>query len=218
MNTAKTVTTVTTVTTVNTVNTVNTTGYELSAVIIGLLKGVTYAEADAAHWQALLQLQARVRDYVAQLGLELVLDPAEGYAYLRQRAASEGEPELPRLMARRPLSFPLSLILVLLRRKLAEFDAGSGDSRLILSAEEISDLVRVFFADGSNEARQRDRIEQHIHRIVELGFLQKLKGPGERYEVCRILKTFVDAQWLGELNERLAEYRKHAHASEGRSS
>jgi hypothetical protein len=194
------------------------TGYELSVVIIGLLKGVTYAEADAAHWQALLQLQARVRDYVAQLGLELVLDPAEGYAYLRQRAAVEGEPELPRLMARRPLSFPLSLILVLLRRKLAEFDAGSGDSRLILSTEEIADLVRVFLADGSNEARQRDRIEQHIHRIVELGFLQKLKGPGERYEVCRILKTFVDAQWLGELNERLAEYRKHGQVSEGRSS
>lgn len=193
-------------------------GYELSAVIVGLLKGVTYAEADATHWQALVQLQARVREYVAQLGLELLLDPAEGYAYLRQRAAVEGEPELPRLMARRQLSFPVSLILVLLRRKLAEFDAGSGDSRLILSAEEIADLVRVFFADGSNEARQRDRIDQHIHRIVELGFLQKLKGPGELYEVCRILKTFVDAQWLGEFNQRLAEYRKHAHSAGERSS
>lgn len=185
-------------------------GYELSAIVIGLLKGVTYAESDAALWQTLLQLQARVRDYVSQLGLDLVLDPAEGYAYLRQRPALEGEPELPRLMARRPLSFPISLILVLLRRKLAEFDAGSGDSRLILSTEEIADLVRVFFADGSNEARSRDRIEQHIHRIVELGFLQKLKGTGELYEVRRILKTFVDAQWLSEFNERLAEYRQHA--------
>lgn len=196
----------------------STTGYELSRVLIGLLRGVTYAEADAAHWQVLLQLQARVRDYVAQLGLELVLDPAEGYAYLRQRATAEGEPDLPRLMARRQLSFQTSLILALLRRKLAEFDAGSGDTRLILSAEEIVELVRVFFADGSNEARQRDRIEQHIHRIVELGFLQKLKGPGELYEVRRILKTFVDAQWLSELNQRLAEYKKHAQSGEERSS
>jgi hypothetical protein len=101
-------------------------------------------------------------------------------------------------------------VLALLRRKLAEFDAGSGDSRLILSGEEIANLVRVFFADGSNEARLRDRIEQHIHRIVELGFLQKLKGQGDLYEVRRILKSFVDAQWLGELNQRLAEYRQHA--------
>ena len=184
-------------------------GHEFSAVVIGLLKGVTYADADPGLWQSLLQLQARVRDYVAQLGLELILDPAEGYAYLRQRAAAEGEPELPRLITRRQLSFPVSLVLVLLRRKLAEFDAGSGDTRLILSAEEIADLVRVFFADGSNEARLRDRIDQHIHRIEELGFLHKLKGQGELYEVRRILKTFVDAQWLDEFNQRLAAYRQH---------
>ena len=186
-----------------------TSGHEFSTVVIGLLKGVTYADADSGLWQSLLQLQARVRDYVAQLGLELILDPAEGYAYLRQRAAAEGEPELPRLITRRQLSFPVSLVLVLLRRKLAEFDAGSGDTRLILSAEEIADLVRVFFADGSNEARLRDRIDQHIHRIEELGFLHKLKGQGELYEVRRILKTFVDAQWLDEFNQRLAAYRQH---------
>lgn len=187
-------------------------GHEFSLIVIGLLKGVTYAEADPALWHALLQLQARVRDYVAQLGLELVLDPSEGYAYLRQRSVAEGEPELPRLVARRPLSFPLSLILVLLRRKLAEFDAGSPDSRLILSSEEIADLVRVFFADASNEARLRDRIDQHINRIVELGFLQRLKGRDNLFEVRRILKTFVDAQWLSEFNQRLAEYRQHAHS------
>jgi hypothetical protein len=193
-----------------------TSGHDFSVVAIGLLKGVMYADHDAALWQSLLQLQARVRDYVAQLGLELVLDPAEGYAYLRQRAVVDGEPELPRLIARRQLSFPISLILVLLRRKLAEFDAGSGDARLILSSEEIADLTRVFFADGSNEARLRDRIDQHVNRIVELGFLQKLKGPGDLYEVRRILKTFVDAQWLSEFNERLAEYRQHgARSSEG---
>ena len=39
-----------------------------------------------------------MREYVAVLGLELILDEAEGYAYLRQRAAAEGEPELARLV------------------------------------------------------------------------------------------------------------------------
>jgi hypothetical protein len=189
------------------------TGYEFSLIVIGLLKGVTYAEADAELWQALLQLQARVRDYVATLGLELVLDPAEGYAYLRQRPTIEGEPELPRLVARRQLSYPVSLILVLLRKRLAEFDAGTGDSRLIVSRDEIADMVRLFFADGSNEARFRDRIDQHVNRIAELGFLQKLKGGDDSFEVRRILKTFVDAQWLGELSARLAEYRDHAAVS-----
>jgi hypothetical protein len=61
------------------------------------------------------------------LGLELVLDEAEGYAFLRARPEEEDSDtsasKLPRLVARRPLSFPVSLLLALLRKKLAEFDA-----------------------------------------------------------------------------------------------
>jgi len=34
---------------------------------------------------------------------------------------------LPRLVQRRALSFPVSLLLALLRKKLAEFDAGGGE-------------------------------------------------------------------------------------------
>ena len=63
----------------------------LSAVLIPLLKGVTYRDDDAAHWSALLQLQGRVRDHVAVLGLELMLDEAEGYAFLRSRPDPEDE-------------------------------------------------------------------------------------------------------------------------------
>ncbi|MCB1943817.1 MAG: DUF4194 domain-containing protein, partial [Candidatus Accumulibacter sp.] len=58
---------------------------DLSALVIPLLKGVLYQEADAALWNSLLNLQARLRDYVEVLDLELVLDEAEGYAFLRSR-------------------------------------------------------------------------------------------------------------------------------------
>ena len=58
---------------------------DLSALVIPLLKGVIYQESDAGLWNALLTLQSRVRDYVAVLDLELVLDEAEGYAFLRAR-------------------------------------------------------------------------------------------------------------------------------------
>ena len=96
----------------------------LPSLVIPLLKGVLYQEGNPALWSALLELQARVRDYVAVLGLELMLDEAEGYAFLRSRPEAEDEPGAglrpPRLVARRPLSFHVSLILALLRKKLAE--------------------------------------------------------------------------------------------------
>ncbi|HLF97513.1 MAG TPA: DUF4194 domain-containing protein [Methylococcaceae bacterium] len=194
---------------------------DLSAVAIPLLKGVIYQEGDAALWNALLSLQARVRDYVAVLGLELVLDEAEGYAFLRSRTedGDDAAPRRPRLIVRRPLSFPVSLLLALLRKKLAEFDASGGDTRLILSREQVAELIRVFLPEGSNEARLMDQVETHLNKIVELGFLRRLKSAGGAteplYEVRRILKAFVDAQWLGEFDQRLAAYRQQLGAADG---
>lgn len=189
---------------------------DLSSLLIGLLKGVQYREQDERQWAALLNLQARVRDYVTVLNLELVLDEAEGYAFLKSRpepAEDDPSPRLPRLVARRPLSFPVSLLLALLRKKLAEFDAGGGDTRLVLSRDEFVELVRVFLPDGPNEAKLIDQIETTINKVVELGFLHKLKPASgglagqAHFEVRRILKAFVDAQWLAEFDARLAVYR-----------
>jgi hypothetical protein len=184
----------------------------LSGIVVPLLKGVLYQEADTTRWSALLSLQTRVRDYVAVLGLELVLDEAEGYAFLRSRVLGEEDDEsrLPRLIARRQLSFPVSLLLALLRKKLAEFDAGAGDTRLVLSHDDIAELMRVFVAQSSNEAKLVDQIETHIDKIIDLGFLRRLKpqaGQPPMVEVRRILKAFVDAQWLSELDQRLAVYQ-----------
>ena len=182
----------------------------ISAPLIALFRGVLYRDQSLDLWQQLLTQPARVREQVLVFGLELILDEAEGHAYLRQRPAQEGEPELPRLVQRRQLSYPVSLLLALLRKKLAEHDVSGGDSRLVLSREQIVDLVRLFTPDSSNEAKLVDRIDADINRIVDLGFLRRLRDQDDQYEVRRILKAFVDAQWLSELEERLAAYRAHS--------
>lgn len=181
----------------------------LSPVLIGLLKGVVYRENDAALWQALLSLQARVRDYVSVVGLELMLDEAEGYAWLRNRPAAEGETELPRLIAKRPLSFPVSLLLALFRKKLVELDAAGGETRLILSRDDIVEMLRVFLPPNANEARMVDQIDTHINKIAEMGFIRRLRGQEHQIEVRRILQAFVDAQWLTEFDRRLDDYRAY---------
>ncbi|AER56554.1 hypothetical protein DSC_09530 [Pseudoxanthomonas spadix BD-a59] len=189
---------------------------ELSQLMVHLLKGVLYRDDDERLWASLLRLQARVREQAGVLLLDLVLDEAEGHAFLKSRPdpdASEGAPRLPRLVARRPLSYPVSLMLALLRKRMAEFDAGGGDTRLVLSRDEIAELMRVFLPDGTNEARLIDQVDATITRVVDLGFLRRLKpagGSGQdrgHYEVRRILKAFVDAQWLAEFDARLEVYR-----------
>jgi hypothetical protein len=75
---------------------------DLSLVVVSLLRGVLDQEEKAEAWNALLNIQAAVRDYVAVLGLELVLDEAEGYAFLRSRPEDDEktEPAIPRLVRR----------------------------------------------------------------------------------------------------------------------
>ncbi len=189
---------------------------ELSQLMVQLLKGVLYRDDDERLWAGLLRLQARVREQTAVLLLDLMLDEAEGYAFLKSRPDAdepEGAPRLPRLVARRPLSYPASLMLALLRKRLAEFDAAGGDTRLVLARDEIVELMRVFLPEGSNEARLVDQVDATVARVVELGFMRRLKpaaGSAQdrgHYEVRRILKAFVDAQWLADFDTRLETYR-----------
>ena len=182
----------------------------LSVAVVSLMKGIADRESDPVLWQSLIGIQARVRDYVACLGLDLVLDEAEGYAYLRQRPAEDGAPELPRLVARRQLGYQVSLMLALLRKKLAEFDATSGEPRLILGRNDVVEMMRLFFADGSNQVRLNDRINADLNRVVDMGFLRRLRGSDDKFEVRRILKAFVDAQWLADFDRHLASYRSHS--------
>jgi hypothetical protein len=182
----------------------------LSVVLIALMKGIADRESDPPLWQSLTGIQARVRDYVAVLGLDLVLDDAEGFAYLRQRPAPEGAPEVPRLVARRQLGYQVSLMLALLRKKMAEFDATSGEQRLILGKNDIVEMMRLFFPDTANQVKFNDRINANINQIVEMGFLRRLRRADDKFEVRRILKAFVDAQWLADFDQRLAAYHAHA--------
>jgi hypothetical protein len=197
---------------------------ELSAVVVPLMKGIVYSKPDTARWQALLTLQARIRDHVSVMGLTLIIDESEGWAFLRSQMANdddESDDAVPRLIARRPLSFPVSLLLALLRKRLVEFDAEGADTRLILTRTEIVDLLRLFLIDSTNEAKLVDRIDTHVNKVVELGFLKKLKissGEEPRFEVLRILRAFVDGQWLGELDERLQSYAESLEQGEDAAS
>jgi len=180
---------------------------DLSVAVTQLMKGAVYRETHDRAWSHLLQLQSRVRDHVAVLGLQVVIDEAEGYAFLRQRPDDEdNEQQLPRLIPRRALSFHVSLLLALLRKKLAEFDAQGGETRLMLTRAQIAEMLRVFMPATSNEARLLDRIDEHIGKAEQLGFLRQAKNGEQVYEVRRILKAFVDGQWLADLDAKLAEY------------
>jgi hypothetical protein len=181
---------------------------ELSLVAVNLMKGPLYRDSQARLWASLLRLRAQVADHFTVLGLIVEVDEAEGYAYLRSRPADENSDEFPRLVARRPLAFHTSLMLALLRKRLAEFDASSSDIRLTMTHDEIVEMIRLYVPESTNDARLVDAIGTHITRVIELGFLRRMQGQEDLFEVRRILKAYVDGQWLADFDARLDEYTR----------
>lgn len=195
---------------------------DLSLAVTQLMKGVVYADTHPKAWSHLLVLLPQVRDHVAVLGLVVVVDEAEGYAFLRQRADDDALGEgVPRLVPRRSLSYHVSLLLALLRKRLAEFDAADGGTRCVLTRDQIVDLVRVFLPTSGNDARAVEQVEGYISKVVDLGFLRRVpdadgggrRGGDEAYEIRRIIKAFVDPDWLVRLAETLEAAGPH-HAEE----
>jgi hypothetical protein len=174
--------------------------------LINVLRGPIYRDEREGLWRQMVAARRRIDEYVGVLGMTLIIDEVKGYAFLRSSIDEDDPDAPPRLIPRRALSYPVSLLLALLRRRLAEFDATSSDARLVVSRDDIVRMLRDFLAASSNEARVIDRIDSYIKRVGELGFVRELPGQPGHYEVRRILEAFIDAQWLADFDRRLAQY------------
>jgi hypothetical protein len=172
--------------------------------VVPLLRGVVYSGTNARAWQVLQRMESAVRDYVSALNLDLFVDRPEGFAYLRRK---EGvDEDAPTLLRRRPLSYRVSLMIALLRRRLAELDGQGEQTRLVLNRDELVELVRTYHPDRTNETKLYDAVDADANKLVEMGFCRRLRGQSDQLEVLRIVKAFVDAQWLSDFDERLSGY------------
>jgi Domain of unknown function (DUF4194) len=179
--------------------------HAVASVIIRLMRGVVYRESDEDAWLALARHGSAVRDHFSAIGVDVVVDDTEGYAYLRTREDDDENP-LPRLVKRRSLSYNVSLLLVLLRKRLLEFETSGAEGKLVLSRDQMVELLRIFQADSTNEARVIDTVDTTIRKVADLGFLRQLRGQPHQFEVRRILKAYVDAQTMSDLDARLRDY------------
>jgi len=179
---------------------------EIRVATVCLFRGILYRDANPKVWADMLNNIVSLENYFQIVGLRVYVDEAEGYAYLKQDVRDEENVDAPTLIRKQQLSYHLSLMCVLLRKKLVEQDAAGSEFRLVLSREEIKEIMLVYFPELSNEAKTVKQILADINKLCDYGLLRELKGEEDRFEVMRIIKSFVDADWLVEFNQKLEEY------------
>jgi len=198
----------------------------LSAVLIKLLQGFLLQE-DKTVWETLQLQQTIVREFFATLGLHLHLDDNDGYAFLRTipmgechdgKVTSESaighvqqedvaEKKKLTLMRKMPLSFEVSLLCILLREALDQFDATvHDDHRLVMKKSDIYELLKLYFPDKHDETKLIKRWDAMINKLIDLGFIRELKSDTSRIEVLRIIKAMIDAERVGEMKRNMHRY------------
>jgi hypothetical protein len=176
-----------------------------SNILISLLKGIVYS--NNKYWNDLLDNESDVKSYFSDINLEAIIDKSEGYAYLKQKETDDDENENTlKLIEKRQLNFHVSLLCLLLRKYLIESDSETDSIKAILSKDEIVNLMKPFYKETTNEAKQVGQINTAINKVVEEGFLRRMKTEDEQYEISRIIKAFINADVVKSELEKLEIY------------
>src|SRR5215469_9434634 len=178
-------------------------------VFIKLLKGpVEYLEKTS--WEQLLQYQVELTRFLQQLGLILVLEKEDGYAYLEQIRLDEEEPTVG-WVRRIQLGYEESVLLVLLRDMMAEFEVGEAGAReLVKKRREIKEYAELFFRENASRVRFIRDLDRLIDRVEELDFLEKVEhhelADEQKFRVKKIIKARVDNEILENFKQQLSEH------------
>jgi hypothetical protein len=188
---------------------------QFAALAIRLMQGVIYDD-EARLWTDLTKVhEVPLRRYFGQIGVQLVVNQMEGFAFLRQASDTGSTDEevtaLPRLMRKRNLTIDQSILCVLLRERIEDHTMLDTASREpILSITEIYKLVDVFFKERNTQQRFLKDVKKTVEDLRAMGFLEMIgaqtaeaRVEGERYRIKRIIKAFIDTDELYELSQKL---------------
>src|ERR1051326_8867305 len=171
-----------------------------------LLQQPVYRE-DSGLWDTLRSERKEIAEYFSAIGQQLVVDEADGFAFLRQ-IEPEGDERVPRLAQRRRLSYDATLLLVCIREEFCRFETSADESsRLVKSRAELHMLVGAFLRETNNQVRDVRLVDAAIQRLVELGFLKQIgEGAQELFELMRIAKARLTPDELHLIKEKLQSH------------
>ena len=177
-----------------------------SKAIVKLLKSPV--ERTSNVWEDVINYQYEIQEYISQIGLELIVKKDEGFAFVKQFEDSEGN--TLGLVTRRQIGFETSIVLVVLRQSLEEFDSNPTQlsTEKFITDLEIKDELELFLQEGYNRLKFQKDLEKYIRNVVDLGYLKEIskKDNETKYQIHRIIKEKITLDILQDFKTKLQEY------------
>jgi hypothetical protein len=176
--------------------------------IIKLLKSPVERKSESL-WNDVINYQMDIQEYIATLGLELIVKKDEGFAFVKQFEDSEGNTQ--GLVVRRQIGFESTIVIIVLRQSLEEFDSNPTQFQVgekFITNTEIKEEVELFLQEGYNKMKFQKDMDSYINKVIDLGYLKEvsMKENETKYQIHRIIKEKVSLDILQEFKTKLQEY------------
>lgn len=175
--------------------------------VVRLLKGPVEM-TDTKAWEDILNYQSEINKYLMNIGIELIVKRDEGFAYIKQIV--DDEDRTTGLIPRQQLGFEISVILIILRQMLEEFDSNMDElysTECFVRADDLKERIEIFLPERFNRVKLLSEIDTYITRLVSLGYLKLIKRDNvNTYQIHRIIKEKVTLDKLQEFKDKLQEY------------
>ena len=178
-----------------------------SKAIVFLLKKTV--EKNSPVSEDIINYQIEIQEYLSVIGLELIVKKDEGFAYVKQIVWDDDT--TLNLVSRRQMGFEASIILIVLRQILEDYDNNPIETQStdkIITNNEIKDEVRLFLSEKYDKAKLEKDLDTYIQRVADWGFLKEIKRNNDevRYKIHRIIKEKVTLEKLDSFKKKLEEY------------
>lgn len=178
-----------------------------SRALVKLFKGVVEREDNV--WNEIIEYRKDIQNYLNVIGLMLIVKRDEGFAFLKQMDF-EDDTTL-NITSRRKLGFEVSVIIIILRQLLEDFDCDPTKSQSTdkyVTAEEIKDEVEMVLPQKFNKVKFEKDLISNIDRVIRLGYLvdTKQSETNPRYKIHRIIKEKVTLNDLIDFKKQIEEY------------
>lgn len=179
-----------------------------SKAVVRLLKGTVNKKDNV--WNDVILYKKEIAEYINVIGLDLVIQEDDGYAFIKQFVIDEDDNTLG-LVNRRAIGFEVSVVLVILRQMLEEFENNpieiQSSTKYILK-EDLKAEIERFLPQKYNTVQFLKDLDSHINKIVDLKYLKEVSDNDEepKYIIHKIIKDKVSLDALNDFKNQLEAY------------
>lgn len=176
-----------------------------------LLTGVVYKEERKTAWEQIMQYTKQIKHFLMQINVELIIidDDKSGFAYLRHFENDE-TPHLRKLLKTQRLSYELSVLCMLLREKLEDFDDSTNRSAdLYMTRKEIHLMIAGHCAQRKHLDKLTKDLDAYIKDLIENRKILRHVGDTSaeksehKFKVLRIIKAMFTVETLNAFNTKI---------------